>query len=126
MPILDSWYRVEDWRITGMVQPQSSDQESANKQLRSNASTEPLQISVLARKKIAALANGIVDIELTKFFYCPNKFLVFPTSLLVEPTKEFVIVFCLKKLFVKRSKILTRQKKKSASSISTNLFSPCG
>ena len=23
MPVLDSWYRTEDWRGTGIVQPQS-------------------------------------------------------------------------------------------------------
>ena len=48
MPVLDSWYRAEGWRDTGIVQPQSWDQVSANNRLRSNASTEPVQISVLA------------------------------------------------------------------------------
>ena len=47
MPVLDSWFRAEGWRGTGMVQPQSRDQVSANNRLRSNASTEPVQISVL-------------------------------------------------------------------------------
>ena len=48
MPVLDSWYRAEGWRGIGIVQPQSWDQVSANYQLWSNASTEPVQISVLA------------------------------------------------------------------------------
>ena len=47
IPVLDSWYRAESWRGTGIVQPQSWDQVSANNRLQSNASTEPVQISVL-------------------------------------------------------------------------------
>ena len=46
--VLDIWYRPERWRCTGIVQPQSWDQESANNRLRSNASTEPVQILVIA------------------------------------------------------------------------------
>ena len=48
MPVLDIWYRAKGWRGTGIVQPQSWDQVSANNRLRSNASTEPVKISVLA------------------------------------------------------------------------------
>ena len=48
MPVLDSWYRVKDWRGTGIVQPPFWDQVSANNRRRSNASTEPVYISVLA------------------------------------------------------------------------------
>ena len=48
MPVLDSWYRAEGLRGAGIVQPQSWDQVSANNRLRSNASTDPVQISVLA------------------------------------------------------------------------------
>ena len=48
MPVLNIWYRAEGWRSTGMVQPQSWDQVSANNRCRSNASTEPVQISMLA------------------------------------------------------------------------------
>ena len=73
-------------------------------------------------KNIVVLANWIVDIELTKFFRCPNKFLVSPTHLFVEPTNEFDIVFCLTKLFVWRAKILMRQKK----SLTVLYFSPYG
>ena len=47
MPVLDSGYRAEGWRGTGILQPQSWDQVSANNKLRSNASTKPVQISVL-------------------------------------------------------------------------------
>ena len=47
MPVLGSWYRAEGWRGTSIVQPPFWDQVSANKRLRSNASTEPVQISVL-------------------------------------------------------------------------------
>ena len=47
-PVLDSWYRAEGWCGIGMVQPQSWDQVWANNQLRSNASTDPVQNSVLA------------------------------------------------------------------------------
>ena len=42
-----SIYKRHSWRGTGIVQPQSWDQVSANNWLRSNASTEPVQISVL-------------------------------------------------------------------------------
>ena len=48
MRVLDSWYRAEDWRCTGIVQHQSRHQVSANNRLLCNASTELLQISVLA------------------------------------------------------------------------------
>ena len=48
MPVLDSWYRAEGWRGTGIVQHQSRDQVSVHNRLRSNTSTEPVQISVLA------------------------------------------------------------------------------
>ena len=48
MPVLDSWYRAEGWRGTGIIQPQSRDQISANNRLRNNASTKPVQISLLA------------------------------------------------------------------------------
>ena len=48
MPVLDSWYRAEGWRGTGIVRPQSWDRVSANNRLQINASTEPVQISVLA------------------------------------------------------------------------------
>ena len=48
MPVLDSWYRAEGWHGTNIVQPKSWDQVSANNWLQSNASTEPVQISVLA------------------------------------------------------------------------------
>ena len=51
------------------------------------------------------LANRIVDIELRKFVCWPNKFSVFPT-------KEFVIVFCLTTIFIRRTKILLGQQKK--------------
>ena len=66
---------------------------------------------VTRRKKIVLLANRIVDIELTKYFCCLNKCLVFPTNLFVEPTKEFLIVFCMTKLFVRRTKILFGQQR---------------
>ena len=56
-------------------------------------------------KKFVVLTNQIVYIELTKLFCFPNKFSV---NLFVAPTKEFVIAFCLTKLFVKRTKILLR------------------
>ena len=46
--VLDSWYRAEDWRGTGIVQPQSWDQVLANNRLWSNARTETVHISVLA------------------------------------------------------------------------------
>ena len=49
IPVLDRWYRAKGWRGTGIVQSQSWDQVSANKRLWSNASTEPVQISVLER-----------------------------------------------------------------------------
>ena len=48
-PVLDNWYRAKGWRGTGIEQPQSSDQMSAINRFRSNASTEPVQISALAR-----------------------------------------------------------------------------
>ena len=48
MPELVSWYQAEGWRGTGIVQLQSWDQASANNWFRSNASTEPVHISVLA------------------------------------------------------------------------------
>ena len=48
MPILDSWFRAGGWRDTGIVQTQSWEQVLANNRLWSNASTEPVQISVLA------------------------------------------------------------------------------
>ena len=48
MPLLDSWYQPEGWRGTDTVKPQSCDQVWANNRLRSNASTKPVQISVLA------------------------------------------------------------------------------
>ena len=48
MLVPDSWYRVNGWRGTGLVQLQSLGQVAANNRLRSNASTEPLQISVMA------------------------------------------------------------------------------
>ena len=57
------------------------------------------------RKKIVALTNQIVDIELTKLSCFPNKFLVFST-------KEFVIAFCLTKLFVDKTKIFLRRQDK--------------
>ena len=41
-------YRAEGWRGTVIVQPQFWDKVSANNRLRSNASTEPVQIPVLA------------------------------------------------------------------------------
>ena len=63
-------------------------------------------------KKIVILTNQIVDIELTKLFCFPSKFSVFPKNLFVEPTKEFVIAFCLTKLFIRRTKILLRLQKK--------------
>ena len=43
--VLDTWYRAEGWRGTGIVQTQSWDQVSANNRLQINASTEPVQIS---------------------------------------------------------------------------------
>ena len=46
--VLNSWYRSEGWRGTGIVQYQSWDQVSANNRLRSNASIEPVQIPILA------------------------------------------------------------------------------
>ena len=61
--------------------------------------------------KIVVLTNRIVYIKPTTFFCCPNIFLVFPTKLFIKPTKQFVIVFCLTKLFVKRTKILLGQQK---------------
>ena len=64
------------------------------------------------RKKIVVLSNQIVDIELTKLFFFLNEFSVFPTNLFVESTKEFVIAFCLTKIFVRRTKILLRRQKK--------------
>ena len=69
-------------------------------------------LSLRKETKIVILANRILDIELTKFFCWPNKFLVFPKNLFDQPTKEFLIVFCLTKLFVRRTKILLRHKKK--------------
>ena len=48
MPVLVSWYLTEGWRGTGIVQSQSWDQVSANNQILSNASTEPVQSLVLA------------------------------------------------------------------------------
>ena len=48
MTVLDSWYRAEGWRSTGIVQSQSWDQPSANYRLRSDASTEPVHISLLS------------------------------------------------------------------------------
>ena len=48
MLVLDSWYRAEGWRGTGIVQPLSWDKVSVKNRLRSNASTEPVDISVLA------------------------------------------------------------------------------
>ena len=63
------------------------------------------------RRKIFVLANRIIDKELKTFFSCPNKFLVFSTSLFVKPTKEFDIIFRLTKLFVRETKILLGQKK---------------
>ena len=64
------------------------------------------------RKKIVVLTNQIFYIELTKIFCIPNKFSILPTNLFVEPTKGFVIAFCLINLFVKRTKILLRRQKK--------------
>ena len=63
-------------------------------------------------KKIVVLANRILDIELTKFCFCPNKFVIFQENLFVKPTKELVIVLCLTKLFVRRTKILLGQQRK--------------
>ena len=48
LPILDSWYWAEGWHGTRIIQPQFWDQVSANNWLRSNASTEPVKILVLA------------------------------------------------------------------------------
>ena len=70
MSILDSWYRAEDWRGTGILQPQSWDQVSANNQLRSNASTEPVQILVLAwyrcpvPRQYRASTDGLLPVKL--------------------------------------------------------------
>ena len=69
-------------------------------------------VIVHGQKKIVVLNNQIVDIKLTKLFCFPNKFSVFPTNLFVEPTKEFVIAFCLTRVFVRRTKILLRPQKK--------------
>ena len=52
-----------------------------------------MKTDVHGEKKIVVLPNQIVDIKLTKLFYFPNKFSVFPTNLFFEPTKEFVIAF---------------------------------
>ena len=67
---------------------------------------------VYTQKTIDVLANLMVDIELTKFFCCPKKFLVFPTNLFVKATKEFVIVFFLTNIYVRDTKILLGQWKK--------------
>ena len=74
-------------------------------------------------KKIVVLTNQIVDIELTKLFWFPNKFSFFPTNLFVEPTKEFVIAFCITKLFVMRTKNFVEKAKKR---LSVLYFSPWG
>ena len=47
-PALDSWYQTEARRGNGIVQFQSWDHVSGKNRLQSNASTEPVQISVLA------------------------------------------------------------------------------
>ena len=62
-------------------------------------------------KKIVALLNWIIDIELTKFFHCLNKFSAFLKNLFVEQTKSFIIVFCLTKLFVRRNEFFFFNKK---------------
>ena len=49
---------------------------------------------------------------MTKLFCFPNRFSVFPTNQFVEPTKEFAIVFCSAKFFLRRTKILLRRQKK--------------